>query len=846
MSWSPLYRRFWWLLPLTSAVLGILVLVGVSKRSLSPPPASHVRPQPSVRPRVRGLVSSALGSEEHITAVGDFNGDGHQDLALTNGDPDSGRGINSDPQGAVTLWLGDGHGGLRHGPVLQDIEATLLATLDADGDGDDDLLAGSCCDDSLVLWRNEGRGRLAPQFIASSWGIDDLATGDLDGDGDPDIVIPYGHQLQVGLNDGRGHFRWRTQEMRPGPGPVASNDLFERVALADVDGDHDLDIVSPRNLGSILFNDGKGQFGHEQRLYGCTGYSLAIGDLNGDARPDLVMDLGGGQLGVYLNDRTGHFGAASLSQTLTHSWASESNWVALGDVDRDGDLDLVFNSYQGEVWVQLNTGPAQFEPAYHIPATYTGMQELSLADLDRDGWLDVLEPIPAASARRGQPLRASLVSLRPPTGTEYYYEVDQLPTAVGGGAVLPVVEAAMQKRLVVPPGYNLDLESTPYTVEFIVGQDGTVQHLELGWRKITPSVDSAMANTLRHLRFAPGRLHGRPVRVALHLSPRLSGQGPPQTFPPLPGPGQDSVYTHVEHPPTFANGQAILPLLREEGLNQLILPDSEQLPPHSRMVVGLLVEKDGDVQGYRPLESISQRVDAALTGGLGNLQRLAPGRHRGRPVRVALRLVIEPTGADAPLRQSAAERLEAQTRKQGLALRRPGETDAQFVRRVLPLSLAYNGHLLAYAWRPGAFGKQLFVTTRGQGNNEYGTDLLVLDPYRPNTYALRILTLGSMGDLTNLEALFFADIDHDGRPELLALKECSLRETLSTDKHGQRFTGHASHYGTDIFRLAGPDRTGRPRYQPDTTTRPYLDELATAAAVRQALARHQAGGHRPR
>jgi hypothetical protein len=103
-----------------------------------------------------------------------------------------------------------------------------------------------------------------------------------------------------------------------------------------------------------------------------------------------------------------------------------------------------------------------------------------------------------------------------------------------------------------------------------------------------------------------------------------------------------------------------------------------------------------------------------------------------------------------------------------------------------------------------------------------------------------------MGDLTNLESLFFADVDQDGRPELLALKECSLRDIGFTDKHGQSSYGHFSHYATDIFRLAGPDRAGRPRYQLDTTTRTYLDELATAAAVRRALARHRAGGHHAR
>jgi hypothetical protein len=837
MSWVTSFRRFWWLLPVSTGLIGILMLVRAAKRPPQPTPARiQVLPKPNVRPRVQGVVSSPLGSEEHIVAMGDFNDDGQQDLAVTNGDPDTGLGVNTDPQGAVTIWLGDGHGSLRHGPVLEAIEATLLASLDADGDGDTDLLAGSRNDDSLLLWRNEGRGKLVPQAIPVSWGVDDLTTGDIDGDGDVDIVIPGGYQLEFGLNDGQGHFRWQEQELRAKP--VDSEYLLERVALADVDGDHDLDIVSSQRQGSILFNDGHGKFGHEQRLSGGTGYSLAIGDLNGDAHPDLVIDQGGGTLALYLNDGTGHFGADSLSQTLTHAGSQESNWVALGDVDRDGDLDIVFNSYWDEVWVHLNNGAAQFEPAYHVPTPHSALQELNIADIDHDGWLDILSPIPEANPRPNKPVRSALTSLRPRMGNEYYEEVEQMPTAVGGGQVQGAVEAVLQPRLVLPPGYILQADRAAYVLEFIVGKDGHVEQPTLEW-KLTPSTDSAMLDALRHLQFVPGRLHGQPVRVILRVAPHLSGKGPDQTFPPTPLPGEDPIYAQVEQMPTFVGGGAIVSWLREQGLNQFIFPDSVRQPLQGRLVVGLIVEKDGATHSYRKLESINSEVDGAFTSALGNLPRLVPGRHHGRPVRVALQLIVESTDLGAALTQQEAEHLEAQTRQQGMAQRRPGESDAKFLRRVLPLSLAYNGHPMSYAWRPSAFGKQLFIAIRGREDNEYGTDLLVLDPYRPNMYALRVLTLGSMGDLTNLESLFFADIDHDGRQELLALKECSLRDVGFTDKHGQSSYGHFSHYQTDVFRLAGTDHTGRPQYQPDVTDRSYLDELSTAAEVRSALAKHQ-------
>lgn len=199
-------------------------------------------------------------------------------------------------------------------------------------------------------------------------------------------------------------------------------------------------------------------------------------------------------------------------------------------------------------------------------------------------------------------------------------------------------------------------------------------------------------------------------------------------------------------------------------------------------------------------------------------------------------LVLTPEQCDSA-KYAMALLQEDHVLRQGIAQRAPGEADTTFLKRLFPASFPPADDLVTYAWRPSPFGKQLFFSYRGRGDNAYGTNLYVLDPFQPRTYAVHALTLPDMGDLTNLAAFFFADVNGDGQKELLTLLVCSLRETHKADD-GELLSGHWDHYQTVVFQHAGLDAASRPRYRLDPTPRPFLDELPTAAAVRRELTRH--------
>ncbi|MES0491256.1 MAG: FG-GAP-like repeat-containing protein [Leptospirales bacterium] len=337
-----------------------------------------------------------------LILLADVNGDGNLDIATAN--------IGHDNK----ISLNDGMGNFTDTGQTRVLTQTMSVSFgDINNDGYLDLVEGGYYWNSSKICMNDGLTILidnCPDFFAENR-TSTIALADFDNDGDLDIVeaingMGMGYN-KIYFNDGLGNYTDSGQNLYP----VSSLSNKISILTGDLDGDNDVDfIISSGSYSKVHLNDGTGGFNNNgQIIYaGYYGVSIALGDIDGDGDPDLVQGNGtihGSGQGIanstFLNDGSGMFTKSAQSIGLSNTVS-----VAFGDVDGDGDLDLVEgNKYisdfswgpidpnNGKSKIYLNNGSGVFtDSGQYLGKYYQWMVNLIiLGDVDDDGDLDIVE-----------------------------------------------------------------------------------------------------------------------------------------------------------------------------------------------------------------------------------------------------------------------------------------------------------------------------------------------------------------------------------------------------------------------------------------------------------------------
>ncbi|MEA3212589.1 MAG: large repetitive protein [Chthoniobacter sp.] len=287
-------------------------------------------------------------------------------------------------------------------------EPRSVAVGDFNGDGRPDLAVANYGSDSVSVFLNQtAPGATAPSFatptaFATGDEPQSVAVGDLNGDGRPDLVV-----ANVG-NAGNDTVSVLLNQTAPGataPSFAAqatfavASDPYT-VAIGDLNGDGRLDIVTanPSNGNvSVLLNSPTAAFLPAQHIsVGSLPTGLSIGEINGDGRPDLVVTLRGeDRVAVLLNQTGPGSGSAAFAVPQKFFTGSAPVDVSLGDVNGDGEFDVaVASRAQGTVSVHLNkTPPGAAAITFASPtplAVGSNAFGVALGDVNGDGKADVV------------------------------------------------------------------------------------------------------------------------------------------------------------------------------------------------------------------------------------------------------------------------------------------------------------------------------------------------------------------------------------------------------------------------------------------------------------------------
>ncbi len=331
------------------------------------------------------VISNA--SEGHSIAAADVDGDGDLDVVAAS--------LNLD----TVSWFENTDGLGTFGPeqVITNLAdgAFSVAAADVDGDGDLDVVVAAYFSDTVSWFENaDGLGTFGAEQVITNLadGARTVTAADVDGDGDLDVVVGSDRDDTVAWfenTDGLGTF---------GAEQVVSNllDSPTSVQAADMDGDGDLDVVvgsyADDTVAWFENTNGLGTFGPPQIITSVANgvTSVAVADVDGDSDMDVIVTS-------YIDDTVAWFentdglGTFGAEQVITNL-ADGARAVTVADVDGDGDLDVAVASALDDTvaWYDNADGLGTFGSEQVITNLADGAYAVTVGDVDGDGDLDIV------------------------------------------------------------------------------------------------------------------------------------------------------------------------------------------------------------------------------------------------------------------------------------------------------------------------------------------------------------------------------------------------------------------------------------------------------------------------
>jgi len=348
-----------------------------------------------------GNFSTGAGTGPVALDFADLNGDHMPDLVVA----DSGAAT-------VTLMTNDGAGNFAAAGTVNVASApTSVAVVDLNGDTQPDIATVGGGSSHLNVNLNNGNGTFAaPTNFLTGFCANSVTAGDFNHDGKADLavgcVFPSSDGVSILIGKGDGTFVTHPDgfgNQIPFVSYNAGNQTPGYITTADLNGDGNLDLVTANFSGtgsfannsiSLLPGVGDGTFG-PARVYhgGAAPTSVAVGDFNGDGKPDVVSANDGGPAGtvsMLLGRGDGTLVAAEAIPVTVRNAAS-TDGIAAGDFTGDGIADLAvitWNVNYNGITLFPSLGNGEFGPGIQSDPV-AGGTGVAAGDFNGDHKLDL-------------------------------------------------------------------------------------------------------------------------------------------------------------------------------------------------------------------------------------------------------------------------------------------------------------------------------------------------------------------------------------------------------------------------------------------------------------------------